>query len=119
MRHHWSNYPAGKRLLADTGFAEDGSIDDGIPVVVEFLIDGYSAYFRSRGSHWSCTITKEDMEDTAPEEVLFKIDGLWGEWPAASHMPLGNALELVECVIAAFRATRAITPDFPKPLPKT
>jgi hypothetical protein len=55
------------------------------------------------------------MDDAEPRDVLFKIESYWAEWPPGGYMPLEKALEFVESVMAAFRATRAITPDFPAP----
>jgi hypothetical protein len=117
MESDISQFPVGKRLLADPGFSQDGRIGGQVPVVVECLIDGYFAYFRSRGSHWSCVFTAEYMDDPAPADELFKVEGFWASWPHAGYMPLEKALELFEKVIVAFRATRLISPDFPDPLP--
>jgi hypothetical protein len=105
-----TNSDVENRLLTDPRFSWDGHCGGIMPVIVEFMIDGFHARFRARGSHWSVIVAVPGVIDpTNDDEEFFKIESHYAEWPAAGTMPATKALEFVEAAVNAFRQVRLLT----------
>jgi hypothetical protein len=102
------------RLTNDPGFEWDGIVGGEVPVVVEFIVDGFFGYFRARGGGWSLVISRvQDFDPADASVVIFKIESLFGDWPDAGYMALEQALRFVENSISVFRK---LQPTLPKQL---
>ena len=105
-----TNSEVEKRLLADPTFQRDGQWGGVCPVLVEFMVDGFHAQFRARGTHWSVIVARAGVVDPAnADDEFFKVESFYGEWPSAGYLPAVKALEFVEASIAAFRTVRALS----------
>ena len=67
------------------------------PVQAEGTIDGQPLYFRARGSGWEFWVGQPWTKDG------FSIDGTYGSWPEAGHMPEDIAMHLIAAGCLAYR----------------
>ena len=96
-----------QRMTSDPGVAI-GEAGGNCPVQIQLEVDGHSAYFRARGTHWSFQVAQPDhFAPCEDRHALFKIVRLYSEEPfSAGYMTMTEAADLLEGAISEFRQWR-------------
>jgi hypothetical protein len=100
--------PAWQRMQQDPAITFSKEPGGNCPVQIYVTVDGFSCYFRARGTHWSFqAATLGKAAPCGEEDALFQIKNYYGEWPSAGWMSMGEAAEFLEQAIQEFRCSPA------------